>query len=189
MPSTSPIGGKHNVKIFILYLMANVGYPLDYGMVNDIVTQSDYVVFLDFGECFFELLDAGLIRVVSKDENGIEYYQVTDKGRLVSEELKGDVLYSVLDESLEEALRYLDFRKRKIEAISTIDKLPDGRCRVNVYLTERGELILNNSLVVDSFLRAERMRKNFLDRPDVLYRGLCALLAGNVNYLFDKDSF
>ena len=27
------------------------------------------------------------------------------------------MLYSVLDESLEEALRYLDFRKRKIEAI------------------------------------------------------------------------
>jgi hypothetical protein len=30
------------------------------------------------------------------------------------------------------------------------------------------------------------MRENFRDRPDVIYRGILALLTGKVDYLFDK---
>ena len=33
--------------------------------------------------------------------------------------------------------------------------------------------------------RVEKMKENFRDRPEVIYRGVTALLAGNVNYLFD----
>ena len=29
------------------------------------------------------------------------------------------------------------------------------------------------------------MRDNFYDRPEIVYRGVVALMAGNVNYLFD----
>ena len=40
-------------------------------------------------------------------------------------------------------------------------------------------------LLVDSELRAEKMKENFRERPETIYRGVNALLAGNVNYLFD----
>ena len=40
-------------------------------------------------------------------------------------------------------------------------------------------------LVVDSADRASRMKENFFDRPEIIYRGVHALLAGNMNYLFD----
>ena len=33
--------------------------------------------------------------------------------------------------------------------------------------------------------RAERMRDNFRDRPEVVYRGVHAMLSGNMNFLFD----
>jgi hypothetical protein len=45
--------------------------------------------------------------------------------------------------------------------------------------------IFSQSLVVDTENRAERMRDNFYDRPEIVYRGVVALMAGNVNYLFD----
>lgn len=189
MPSISPIGGKNNVKIFILYLMANIGYPLDYLTISDIVMQSNYVVYIDFSQYFYEMLDSGLIEVCGKDEEGNDLYRVTRQGKLVADELNGDVVYSVLDESLEEALRYIDFKKRNVKPIATIDKTPDGRYTVHVYLVENDALILSTSVIVDTMIRAERFRRNFLDRPDVIYRGMCALLSGNVNYLFDKDSF
>jgi hypothetical protein len=38
---------------------------------------------------------------------------------------------------------------------------------------------------VDSENRAQRMADNFRDRPEVIYRGVHAMLSGNVNYLFD----
>ena len=57
----SPIGSKNNVKIFVLYLLENINYPLDYCSINDIVMQTDYVMYLDFAEAFIEMLDGGLI--------------------------------------------------------------------------------------------------------------------------------
>ena len=54
---SSPIGSKNNVKIFVLYLMENINYPLDFVTINDIIMQTDYVMYLDFAESF-ELLFA-----------------------------------------------------------------------------------------------------------------------------------
>ena len=55
----SVVGSMNNVKIFILYLMQNVGYPLDFVSINDIIMQTDYVMYLDFAVAFNEMLDAG----------------------------------------------------------------------------------------------------------------------------------
>ena len=41
MPA-SPIGGMSTVKIFVLYLMRNINYPLSFVTINDIVMQNDY---------------------------------------------------------------------------------------------------------------------------------------------------
>ena len=58
----------NNVKIFVLYLMENIHYPLDYVTINDIVMQTDYVMYLDFAVAFNEMLDGGLLRKLVKDD-------------------------------------------------------------------------------------------------------------------------
>ena len=60
----SPIGSMRNVKIFVLYLMENIKYPLDFVTLNDIVMQTDYVMYLDFAEGFNQMLDGGLVEKV-----------------------------------------------------------------------------------------------------------------------------
>ena len=40
------------------------------------------------------------------------------------------------------------------------------------------------TVATDSKLRAEKMKKNFLERPEVIFKGVTALLAGEVDYLF-----
>ena len=186
----SPIGGKKNVKIFVLYLMENINYPLEFTTLNDIVMQTDYVMYLDFAEAFHEMLDMELIFEVRDD--GKTYYMVSDKGKCVAEELHSDILSSILDQSLAAALRYLDFKKRGIEGHCSSERRPDGRYDVTCTFTEKkpGQgtervEIFTTTLAVDSENRAERMKKNFMERPDVIYRGVIALLAGNVNFLFD----
>ena len=181
----SPIGNKREIKIFVLYLMENIGYPLDFTSINDIIMQTDYVMFLDFAESFNEMLDGGLID--SFEEGGLTYYQVSDKGRIVAQSLKSDVLSSVLDSAMTAALRYLDFTRRGITTecrIENIDQLT-GKCTVYCSLTERKKIIFEATLVVDSLDRAKRMKANFDDRPEVIFRGFTALMAGNVNFLFD----
>ena len=50
-----------DIKVFILYLMKNVGEPLEFTTVNDIVLQDEFVGYFDFAFCFSDLLDAGAI--------------------------------------------------------------------------------------------------------------------------------
>lgn len=180
---SSPIGSMRNVKIFVLYLLENINYPLEFMTINDIVMQTDYVMYLDFAEAFHEMVDMHLIDKF--EEDGKELYIITDRGRLVARELKSDLLTSMLDKSLAQALRYLDFKKRKIVTRCTVEKTDDGRYMVTATFTEKGVCIFSQSLIVDTENRAERMRDNFYDRPEIVYRGVVALMAGNVNYLFD----
>ena len=164
---------KRNVKIFVLFLMENINYPLDFVSINDIVMQTDYVMYLDFAESFNELLDSELIEYTEVD--GEKYYYVTDRGRLVARELHSDILSSILDKSLEAAFRYLDFKKRNIE---------DGRFDLTCTLYEKKEKIFEVTMVVDTENRVERMKQLYMERPDVIYRGNVALLTGKMGYLF-----
>ena len=179
----SAIGSKQNVKIFVLYLMENINYPLDFITINDIVMQTDYVMYLDFAEAFHEMLDGDLLMKIEGE--GDPLYAVTEKGRYVARELKSDLLPSILDQALSRALRYLNFKKRGIVPRCTVEKTEDGRYCVSCTFTERGVCIFSQALTVDTLDRATRMKENFYQRPEAIYRGVVALLAGNVNYLFD----
>ena len=179
----SAIGSMQNVKIFVLYLMENINYPLDFVTINDIVMQTDYVMYLDFAVAFNEMLDGDLI--AKSDEDGEEKYFVTEKGRYVARELNSDLLSSILDQSLARALRYLNFKKRGIVPKCTIDKTEDGRYNVKCSFTEKKVCIFEQTLTVDTLDRATRMKNNFYERPEAIYRGVLALMAGDVNYLFN----
>ena len=179
----SAIGSKQNVKIFVLYLMENINYPLDFVTINDIVMQTDFVMYLDFAESFHEMLDGGLL--AETVEEGETRYVVTEKGRYVARELKSDLLSSILDRSLARALRYLDFKKRGIVAGCKVEPTEDGRYMVTCTFTEKKTCIFSQTLTVDTQDRALRMKENFYERPEAVYRGVMALMAGNVNYLFD----
>ncbi len=174
---------KQNVKIFVLYLMENINYPLDFVTLNDIVMQTDYVMYLDLAEALGEMLDGGLIALIDRD--GEECYAVTERGRVVARELKSEILPGILDRALEAALRYLNFKERGIVPRCSVERLPDGRFAVSCSFVEQKEEIFFQRIVVDSEDRAIRMQSNFYERPETVYRGVLALLSGNVNYLFD----
>lgn len=183
----SQIGSMNNVKIFVLYLMRNINYPLDFVTINDIVMQTDYIMYLDFAVAFHEMLDGGLIQQNGEDaETGDPLYSVTDKGEIVAEQLKSDILTSILEQSLGAALRYLDFKRRKIKIASDAKTLPDRTVDVTVTITEAGKTILKTTVNVDSEHRANLIRENFRDRPEAIFRGSLALLSGKMDYLFDK---
>ena len=161
----SQIGSLNNVKIFVLYLMENINYPMDFFTLNDIVMQSDYVMYLDFAEAFHNMLDNGLINE-NEEENGEKLYVITEKGRYVARELKSELLPSILDRSLSAALRYINFKKRGIEIKCSIERTDDGRYSVNCSFTEKKVVIFSQMLVVDTLSRAEEMQNNFYERPE-----------------------
>ena len=182
----SPIGSMNNVKIFVLYLMRNVNYPLTFVTINEVVMQCDYVMYLDLAVAFHEMLDGGLIEEVGCDENKDALYAVTKRGAMVAEQLKSDILPSILDRSLTAAFRYLDFKRRGIIIDCTSERRADQTFDVTFIVREKDKTLLQTTVNVDSEYRSRQMRTNFRERPDTIYRGIIAMLAGNANYLFDK---
>ena len=68
---------------------------------------------------------------------------------------------------------------------SRIEKREDGRYDVVCIIKENNEIIMQNTVVVDTVNRAQRMEDNFRDHPEVVYKGVMALLSGNINFIFN----
>ena len=157
---SSPLGNKQNVTVFVLYLMQNVGYPLDFVTLNDIIMQTDYVAYLDFAETFSRLVDTDLIEKAGVNEQGETTYTVTGKGRTVVESMQGDILPSTPN--------------------------PMGGYDFTCSITEGETTLLSITLWADSKARADLMETQFRTHPENTYRATLALMTGNVNYLFDS---
>ena len=179
----SVLKDKNDVKIFILYLMRNIGYPLDFANLNDIVVQDDIVNYFDFAECFAELLETGNIAELKID--GEELYIITDQGIHVADNLQSNLLNIIKEKSLKSALRLLSFKKRGANLKCTAVQREDGCYQLNCRIIEKEQDLLNLTVLIDNKTQLEKIKYNFNDRPETVYRGILALLSGEVNYLLE----
>lgn len=176
---------KKDVKIFVLYLLEKINYPLEYVTINDIVRQNDLVSFIDFAECFAEMLDDKLIIDTSKSHPPM--YVVSDKGSYVARTLQSEIIDSILDMSLQSALRFLTLKQRKAEVVCITKELSDGKFQLYCALEENKQVVFSSTLIVQNEAQAERMKSKFKEKPDIVYKGVLALLTGDMDYLFESS--
>ena len=191
----APLHDKNEIKIFTLFLMDKIGYPLDYNNIASIVVQDGVVRYFDFADCFYQLLDAGHICRAEEADVQLsldgseapaeeEKYVITETGRQVARVLGDKLMLRVREQGIRSALRHLSLQK--LGAAIDQEYEPDGdgytyRCSIK---DSRGE-VLSVQVRLDNKWQLERVLKNFADRPDVIYRGILALLNGDVNYIFE----
>ena len=194
MPET--FHSPQQVKVFILYLLEKIGYPLDYSDLATIVIRDGFVDYFDFVTYFHELLEGGHIRRVPKGSQAEteeelpadrDSYEVTETGRMIAKGLSDDLLLAaVREKSYISAMRHLSLEKRGAVINHEIEHVGDGSYIFHCSIKDCDGLAFDLDLRADSFMQASRMRMNFEDKPDVVYRGIVALVTGNVNYLFEK---
>ena len=83
-------------------------------------------------------------------------------------------------------MRHLSLEKRGAVTNYNIETVGDGTYIFHCSIKDRDGLAFDLALRADSYMQVSRMRMNFEDKPDVVLRGIVALVTGNVNYLFDK---
>lgn len=192
---------ENEIKIFILYLLDKIGYPLDYPSIGSIMMQDGIVNFFDFAQCFFALVDAGHIREISDGQEAVKadadadndeaeatpavLYEVTETGKQVARVLSSNLMVSVREKSYRSALRHLSFAKKGAYVDHTYRPDGDGFL-VTCSIKDKNGVLLDLTVRADSEYQVRRMRDNFSDRPEVVFRGVVALLLGDVNYLFEQ---
>lgn len=198
---------ENEIKIFILYLLDKIGYPLDYPSIGSIMMQDGIVNFFDFAENFWALVDAGHIKEIvvpadktetaeknadgENDEEETEadptiLYQVSDTGREVAEVLSDNIMVAVREKSYRSALRHLSFKKMGAYIDHSYKPDPKGGYILNCTIKENNSPIMDLSVKVDSDYQLDRILRNFSEKPEVVFRGVLALLSGDVNYIFEQ---
>jgi len=189
----SPLREKNEIKVFILFLLDKIGYPLDFDTIGSIVVQDGIVRYFDFADAFFQLLDAGHVREAQKsgeqislngDEAREKSFEITDTGREVAHVLGENLMITVKEQGVRSALRHLSLKKLGADVSQSYDPLGDGflyHCAIR----DKGGDLLAVDLRLDDRRQLEKIQMNFADRPEIIYRGILALLSGDVNYIFD----
>lgn len=184
-PKGPLLKNQTDIKIFVLFLLNHVRYPLTLDEITDCVTADSVVEHIDFTAAFSELLEQE--HVIKGTEGGQEMYMISPKGMETSANLEDSLLASLRKRSLQMAMRHLSLRRREAVATAEVRPLEDGRYTVSCRATCRdGAEIASFSLTIASYEVAEQIRRHFTEQPEEVIRGLTATATGEISFLLSS---
>ncbi len=171
-----------DIKVFLLFLLEHIRYPVDRTTLINIVSENTDEIIIDYDGCLAELVDSGHIWE-DEDTDGERYFGITDSGTMVAAELFDSLDPSFREKSLKSAIKHMSLNKRGVKATSSIDEVDGGRFKVTLKLSDQTGDIMTTSVVVFARSEAEKIRNNFLTRPEDVYRGILLSSTGRLEYL------
>ena len=170
-----------DLKIFLLFLLDNIRYPIDRTTVMSIIEENIEDISLDYEQCLVELADSGHILF---DQIGNEqYYMISDKGRAVAAELYDNLDERFREKSLRSAIKHISLSKSGASIKAYVEETESHRFRVTLEAYDRYGDLMKTSLTLNSMAEAEQIRKNFEAKPDGVYRGILFSATGRIEYL------
>ena len=168
-----PLSDPGDIKLYIICVMQEVGYPLAYADINDLSLYEGFVSNMDFIEAFDDLEKNGLI---ASDDRGL--YSVTEDGRFLASTLKSDLSGYIHDRGVRAAMMYIDFWRSNMKKDVSVTELEDGRARADMALSKDQNEPLRISMTFDTPYQAKKVAGAFSEDPTKVYVRLIALLGG-----------
>ncbi len=168
-----------DIKIFILFLLDEMQYPLSESIISEIVHENGYVGRFDFAECFSELTERGHINVIEGEE---KTYLISELGHSVAAELQGAIHDYIREKSRVSALKRLSLHKRGATTQVTAEKLENGRYAVRCLISDKNGVLMDTTVTVANAGEVERIKKHFSAQPEEVCRGVLSVLTGQIAY-------
>lgn len=170
-----------DIKVFLLFLLDNIGYPIDHTALIGIVAENTDEIIIDYDECLRDLADKE--HVLFDEIDGEKYYMISKSGRAVATELYDFLDKDFREKSLKVAIRYMSLTQRGVSVKSSITETKNKRFTVNMRMTDSDGELMNTSITVTTRSEAERIRNNFESRPYSTYRAFLLSLTARPEYL------
>ena len=168
----APLQKKTEIKVYILYVMKNIGYPVEFEKLHDAITADDPVNTFTFSECFSELLDTDNIELI-KGDDGSESFMITQKGINVCDGLLYMLIPSVQKTAFEAALRLVWFEQKGVDTDTSVTDT-----NFSFTISQKGKEIFCIKLDAESEERALYLQEKVNKNPEFIYRSIMALLNG-----------
>jgi len=174
---------KFEIKVFILYLLKNINEPLDITTLSEVVIQDAFVNYFDFSVCFSDLLESG--QVLESEADGEKIYSISEEGVGMVEEVQNALFGSVKDKALRSAQRLLALKRTGNRILSALKENGAG-FTLETAIVDKEKTLFRMECFVTEENYAKRMKENFDERAEIIYKGAMALLSGDVNFIFDE---
>ena len=165
-----------------MYLLKNIKEPLEFSTINDIVVQDGFVNYFDFAICFAELLESNQITELKGDKT---LYVISPEGTEAVESVEDKIFVSVKEKALRSALRLLAFNRSGSRTRSRVEKAEKGY-KLICSIEDSEKTLLHIEVFLTDAHYAEKLRVNYDERAEIIYKGVLSLLSGEVNLLFDE---
>lgn len=170
-----------DIKIFLLFILDNIKYPIEHGTIMQIVAENVENPTFDYEEALSDLVSNDFIFTDSFE--GKQYYAISAKGRPYAAELYDTLDESFRERSVKSAIKYSSLYDSGLSVKSDIEELPTKRFKVTVSLSDAEGVLMQTSFTVISRREAEKIRDNFLARPQAMYRGFLFAATGRMEYI------
>ena len=170
-----------DLKIFLLFLLDNIRYPIDRTTVLSIIEENTDDISLDYDQCLGELVDSG--HLLYDEVEGERYYMISDKGRAVAADLYDDLDKGFRERSLRSASKHVSLSKSGSSIKAYIEETDTKRFRVTLEAYDKYGDVMKTSLTVNSRAEAEQIKTNYEQKPDGVYRGVLFSATGRIEYL------
>lgn len=170
-----------DIKVFLLFLLDNIGYPIDHSSLIEMVAENTDEITFDYDECLRELADKE--HVLFDEFDGEKYYMISESGREVASELYDTLDKEFRERSIKIAIKHMSLIRRGVTVKSSITETADKRYTVNMQISDSRSELMNTSVTVTARSEAERIRTNFENRPYSIYRAFLLSLTSRVEYL------
>ena len=170
-----------DIKVFILFIMDNIGYPLEHDTIIKILQENTDDITFEYDECLAQLAKSE--HLLFDEVDGVRYYMISDKGRLVAAELYDNLNASFRERSLRMAIRHISLLKSGARINSYITVTENKRYRVTMEAFDKYGEVMSTSLTVNSLAEAEAIKRNYDAKPDGVYRGVLFSATGRLEYI------
>lgn len=170
-----------DIKVFLLFLLDNIAHPIDHTTLMTIIMKNVDMISFDYDECLRELVESE--HLYYDEVDGEKYYMISDKGRFVASELYDNLDPEFRERSLRLAIKHISLSDSGASLESYITGAEANRFRVTLVASDKHGEIMRTAIVVNSKAEAERIKQNFENKPDGVYRGIFFATSGRLEFL------
>lgn len=168
---------SHEIIILICYILASADRPVTFEQLNLALQKQQLVNYFEFASAMEHLQKTGHVQL--EREGKTDTFLLTELGRATAETFESTLPAAVKERGVGALENILRLFRRQQENRVTIDKKEDGYV-VTLTIPDIGSDLLSVSIFMPTEKECERIRKRFLNDPMLVYKGVFALLTGDI---------
>lgn len=169
-----------DLMVLICYILKTVGVPVSKQTIIKVIEQEEIADYFDIIEAIGKLVNSGCIFIDtdSKDENLV----ITELGNESAEALENTLSMLVRKRAATAAIRTLYRQKIEHDNRASVKKHEDGSYYVTCEVLDGDKVLLSQEVRCSDIYQAERIKDQFMENPELIYRSTLAVLIGDSRF-------